>query len=487
MAKGAAWMVLFKLTERSLGLISTIILARLLLPADFGLIAMAMSMIAALELMSAFSFDVVLIQKQDTATRDHYNTAWTFNVLFGVLSALALVLLAEPAAAFYVEPRLETIMYFLALGSFIQGFQNIGTVKFLKEMNFNKEFTFQILKKMAGFVVTVPLAFILESYWALVAGILSGKLAGLLLSYTMQSYRPGFSLSAAKDLFHFSKWLFINNIIFFLKLRSTDFILGKTSGSQQLGLYTVGYEISNLPTTELVAPINRAVFPGYSRIKDDMSMLRDSFISVIALITMLAVPAGVGIAATATLLVPVVLGDKWLEIIPLVQLLALYGAVGAMLTNITSIFLALGKPKIITFLGLAHITIFIPLVIILSQQHGALGAAWGSFTTVLILFPINYLILMHYIRVRVSQLVLSMWRPVTSSTAMFFAVQYYITRISATVFDGNIYVNLFISVVTGAVFYILSILLLWIASGKPPGAEQQALELISRKLQALRT
>ncbi len=482
MAKGAVWMVLFKLTERSLGLISTIILARLLVPEDFGLIALAMSMIAALELMSAFSFDIVLIQKQDDTSDGHYNTAWTFNVLFGVISAAILVLLAKPAAHFYTEPRLETIMYFLAMGNLIQGFENIGIIAFRKEMQFNKEFVFLLGKKLSGFSVTVPLAFILGNYWALVAGILSGKSAGVLLSYIMNKYRPWFSLSCAKELFHFSKWLFINNIIFFLNNRSTDFILGKIGGPRELGLYTIGYEISNLPTTELVAPINRAVFPGYAKIKDDLSKLTDGFISVIALITMLAVPAGVGIAACASLLIPVVLGNKWLEAIPLIQLLAMSGAVGAMQTNIGSIYLALGKPRVLTLLASIQAIVLIGLVIFLSKRYGAIGAAWGSFITVLISFPLNYVVLMKFIPVGLSRLFAAMWRPVLSALTMFLVVQYYIENLSPRVFDGNIYTNLLISVLLGASSYIMLVLLLWTASGKPGGAEQQILEKLSERL-----
>ena len=106
-------MVLFKLIERSLGIVSTVILVRLLIPEDFGLIAMAMSIIAALELMGAFGFDMALIQNQD-ADRDHYNTAWTFNVIFAASSAILLVAIAIPAANFYHEPRLEVVIYFLA-------------------------------------------------------------------------------------------------------------------------------------------------------------------------------------------------------------------------------------------------------------------------------------------------------------------------------------------------------------------------------------
>src|SRR5262249_40582000 len=108
MAKGAAWMVFFKITDRSIGLLSTMILAKLLLPADFGLVAMATAIIAMMELLGSFSFDLALIQKQQAEPR-HYDTAWTFNVLYAVGAACVLLLLAWPVAHIYGEPRLQYI------------------------------------------------------------------------------------------------------------------------------------------------------------------------------------------------------------------------------------------------------------------------------------------------------------------------------------------------------------------------------------------
>ena len=120
-ARGAAWMMGFKLFDKSIGLISTLVLARVLTPADFGLVAMATAVVALLELMGAFGFDSALIQRQNTDRR-HYDTAWTFNVMFGVSIATMLVLLAVPAAGFYHEPRLELMLPALAVGALIGGF-----------------------------------------------------------------------------------------------------------------------------------------------------------------------------------------------------------------------------------------------------------------------------------------------------------------------------------------------------------------------------
>src|SRR4029078_12502961 len=115
MAKGAAWMILMRVVERGLGFVSTLLLARLLVPADFGLVAMAMSVFALLEVLGAFSFDMALIQNQQ-AERKHFDTAWTLAVIYGVVSGMGLIALAWPAATFFGESRLVPIFFALAAG-----------------------------------------------------------------------------------------------------------------------------------------------------------------------------------------------------------------------------------------------------------------------------------------------------------------------------------------------------------------------------------
>src|SRR6202022_3008075 len=99
------------------------------------------------------------------------------------------------------------------------------------------------------------------SYWALVAGMVTGKVCSVWMSYLAHPYRPRFTLAARRDLLHFSKWLFISNFVLFLQNKSDSFILGRTVGAAGLGIYNIASEIAVLPSTELIAPINRAVFP----------------------------------------------------------------------------------------------------------------------------------------------------------------------------------------------------------------------------------
>lgn len=484
MAKGAAWMVFFKLLERSLGLISTVILARLLVPADFGLMAMAMSIAAVLELLGAFGFDTAIIQNQQ-AERRHYDTAWTFEVLFGLASAVALVLLAVPGADFYHEPRLEAVMYVLALGAFVQGLQNIGIVAFRKEMQFNKEFKFLLSKKLVSFLVTVPLAVVLQSYWALLAGIITGKLVGLVLSYAWHPYRPRLSFAAGPELFHFSKWLLLNNILFFLRHRSADFIVGRIAGTGALGLYTIAYEISNLPTTELVAPINRAVFPGYAKQSADPEALRQGYLNVTSLIWLFALPAAVGIAVTADLLVPVVLGTKWTDASPLIAILALYGAVTAMQGSTGYVYIALGKPRITTLLSGFYLAVLIPALIWLTMRVGLQGTCWAYLGTALLILPINYVVLIRTLRMQVSRLFAVIWRPVLASAVMFLSVKFYILSLPISSEILTQIIQLFIAVALGVLCYGVALFGLWVASSRPHGAERLVLDQVTPRIKKI--
>lgn len=467
---------MFKLVERGIGLISTIILARLLVPGDFGLVALATAIIAIIELLGNFSFDIALIQRQD-ASRVHYDTAWTYKVIISTVSMVVLVLIAHSVAVFYSDLRLENIVYLLALSTFFQGFENIGVVAFRKELDFKKEFRYLIVKKLASFSVTVTLAVIYQSYWALVFGILSGNVFTVIISYLVHPYRPRLSLAAKKDLFNFSKWLFLNNIIFFLNNRSADFIIGKIAGAHTLGLFTVAYEISNLPTSELVAPINRAVFPGYAKISGQIESLREGFIKVMSVITLIAFPAGIGILAIADLLIPVFLGDKWLDAIPLIQIMAIFGIFMSITSNAGYVYIAIGKPRIITLLYGVYSVMLIMLLIFLSKQYGALGAAKALLSATAVLTPIALALVMHVLRISTIRIIGIIYRPLVSSLIMLVLILWI-----KGILQINIYSELALCVLVGAAIYTIMIILLWSLAGKPQSGEKHVLDLLRNRL-----
>jgi O-antigen/teichoic acid export membrane protein len=159
MARGAAWMVLMRLVIRAAGLVNMVILARLLVPEDFGLIAMAMLVVGAIDIVSEFNFDVVLIKKQ-AASRADYDTAWTLSIIRGAVVCLLLIAVADPAAELFDEPRLAAVAAVLALSPLLLGLQNIGVVDFRKRLDFRRDFLLMAGAKVVAVVVTVGLALI---------------------------------------------------------------------------------------------------------------------------------------------------------------------------------------------------------------------------------------------------------------------------------------------------------------------------------------
>lgn len=470
MAVGAFWMITFKLADRSLGLISTLILARVLVPHDFGIVAMAMSFVMLLELLTAFGFETALIQMQ-SRDRELWDTAWTFDVIFGLFLAFMMVAFAGQVAAFYRNLELEHVIRALAAGALIQGFQNIGVVAFRTEMQFDREFRFLVTRKIITFSITIPAALILNNYWALVIGQVSGKIAGTSLSYWMHSYRPHLSLKAFGRLIHFSKWLLASNIAGYLRERSSDWILGRTNGASALGTYNIGAEFAALPSTELLAPINRALLPAYSSISRDPEKLRTEYLSVLSVVALVGTPAVAGLAATGPFLVPVLLGSSWAGVVPVLMILAFTGATNIISGNTYPAYLAIGRPDIVVKIGLLGAILNILLMLLLAPPYGPSGAALASLVTSLVVVPISIAVVVRVLSVPPGAILRAIWRPFVAAAIMYAGVLSFVQQFSL---EPGILINLgrlALAVLLGVAIYAGSVAALWWICGRPQAGE----------------
>lgn len=485
MAKGAAWMVAMRLAIRFIGIVSTIILARLLVPADFGLVAIATMVYGFIEIMSQFSFDVVLIQKQD-ADRDYYDTAWTLSIIRGMAVALALFAGAGIAADFFGDQRLVEIIYVLCLVAFIGGFANIGIVDFRKDMNFGKDFQYMVSVKVCSFVVTLVFAFMLRSYWALVIGIASSTFAALGLSYYMHSFRPRWSFARWREIMNFSKWLVLNNILIFANQRSDSLIVGKILGAATLGLYTVAYEIATMATSELVAPIRRALLPGYAKLAHDPEALRRSFVDGFALIMMIAAPVAVGMGLVADPLVRLFLGDKWLAAIPMLQALAIFGLLQISSGNIGPVFLAMGHPRLVMFVTAITVGIGIPVTIFATLRWGVTGTIWSLVATNFAAAIVWLVLAVRVIKLSPAGLIVAVWRTFVALSVMVLIVWLASASYADDGSAPSLPLILASEIVAGALAYIVTHLGLWRLCGSPDGSERQALGTMVAKIGRMR-
>ena len=434
--------------DRSIGLISTLILARLLIPEDFGVVAMCMSVIAGLQLFMAFGFDVVLIQKQD-ATRDHYDTVFTLNIMLSLVTCGAVATTAGLTAAYYDEPRVVEPMYVLSIAFLVRGFENIKVVDFRKDLEFRKEAVLRIAQKLCGFCVTIPLAFYLRSYWALVFGVVALNIASVFLSYIMKPYVPRLSLRKIGEIFDFSSWLLFNNFLIYLDQRFSDFVIGRQIGAGALGLMNISREVAATPATQLVAAANRAIYPGYAKLAEDTAELARTYLSIMCAISIVVVPIGLGIASVAELVVSVALGEKWAGAAVIVGVLGLYSVLEALLSNTNYIFYALAIPRQLTYFTLAHVCLLLPTMYFFVSWLGIEGAAWAMVATNCVSLPMIVFLASRYVPISLGKFMAKVWRAVIAGLVMYFVVRKF-QSLSLT--DGEA-VTLVASILVGAVTY----------------------------------
>lgn len=474
MAHGAAWMMLQRVALRSIGLISTVILARLLVPGDFGIVALAAGFQGLLESLAEVGFDLALVQKQ-TSQPAVYDTTWTLNVIRGLVVALVLIAIADASADFYGDPRLAPLMRWLALGPFMAGLQNIGTVEYHRDLRFDMEFRLAVWSKLGAFCITLLLALWRRDYWALVGGILAGKAIVSGLSYLIHPYRPRLSLRGAGEFLHFSIWLSVNNVITGVKSRLDTFVVGKFVGPSLLGVYTVGYEISNLIASELMWPVARVIFSGFAKMTGKPEELVRGLIDVLGLLFLVATPVAIGIGLMAEHIVGIFLGSQWTAAIPLIRVLVIFGVLNFATVNSQAIFLALGRPDRAALASLPAALLLPPLLLWGTARYGLLGAAWAVVIDGAINLIANLALMRRIIRFSFSEILSVLWRPLIAASAMAVVIAPLIAHWPLAQTMIGLLGQFATIVACGAAVYVAVELLLWRAAGLPIGPESHAL------------
>lgn len=484
-ANGVGWTVTLRFGERTLGLVSTLILARLLAPEHFGLIAMGTVLLATLEALTAFGFEAALIQRQ-TKEPAFLDSAWTLNLILGVCNGLVMLAAAPVAAWFYGEDRVVEIMAVLALTALLHGLHNIGMVLYEQEIQFARIFAQVLIKKVVSIVVTIVAALILRDHRALLVGMVTAALSGMLLSFVLSPYRPHLRLTHWRELVGFSKWLLANNVLHFLGARGADFIVGRMAGASTLGVFNVSYELANLPTSEMVGPITRAVFPGYAQLARDPERLRHGFLTVYGVIAIVALPAAAGIACLAEPLVTALLGEKWAAAVPLTGALALFGATRALQANTGSVYLALGKPYVMTVLaGIYVLSTMMTFGITLAFWD--IGhAVWAFFAVGAVVCVLNLATAAYQLRLSPRNIVRATVRPTIAVVLMVLTLSWALSQMPAWLTVGHAWAVLLAGTLLGAAVYAASLWSCWRIAGGPPEAEEKLLRLVAELLQSRR-
>jgi O-antigen/teichoic acid export membrane protein len=478
-AKGAGWTIGWRFATRAIGFCSTLILVRLLSPEDFGLVALATGVFQTLDVLVGFGVEGAIIRSDD-ADRALYDAGFTIKVARGILTSVVLVVAVHPIAAFFGGPSLVPVIYALAVGWTVAAFQNIGIVEFRRTLEFDQEFKLQLLPRLLSAFVTIATAFAWRSYWALVAGILMGRVLSVAMSYRMHPYRPRFGIARIRSIFAYSFWEWIIGLLNIVGGRADTLLLGHFLGTGAVGVYGVGGEIASLPSTEVVAPLARALFSGFALERRAGQHGGATLVRAFSALALFTFPMSAGLSLVAEPLVRLAFGVEWLGAVPIIQVLGIASIIGLFGSVAESLFSAHAWLRTILWMS-AVVSVFrVLMLLILIPQCGLLGAALAAAVAGLVQEVLFVGVAVARLRIRVRDLLMAVARPLAAISIMaLMLVTSGLIGAGAPSTNGLVF-QLAAGIALGAVTYVGSLLALWMLAGSPEGPEAEALRLMRR-------
>ena len=462
---------------RFLGLVSTLVLVRLLAPADFGLIALATGFMQSVDgLMSLGTEEAVI--RAAAPDRAVYDTAFTLTALRGLFASVMVAALALPAAGFFGDARLGPVLLVVALLPLLDGFSNIGVLDFRRNMTFEKEFALMVLPKLGGILAAILAAFLLRSYVAMLCGMMVNRSLRTAMTYVMHPFRPRFSLAAWRALVGYSAWTWLLSLAALLRDRSDSLFLGRMTGAATLGFYSVGAEIAALPMTELIEPLGRASFSGFAAARHEGGEVGEIFLRLIGFSALLALPVGLGLSAVAAPLTRLALGPGWEQAVPVLQVLSVAGTMlvfGHLSQHLLSAHALLGRLVGITLVGAA---LRVGLLLALIPGFGATGAAMAAALAIGVEQGLMVATALRRFGIGVGGLAAQVWRPALAAGVM--AVVLWVFGLGWAPGDGL--GSLTAAVAVGAGVFVAGLAGTWLLAGRPAGAEADLLGLGRRRL-----
>jgi len=479
-ASGSSWMIAARWAVRSLGLISTIVLARLLTPEDFGLVAMGTLVVNFILAFTEAGQTLDLIRRTNP-DRGYYDSAWTMSIGLNGGVGLLLIAIAPIAAWYFGEPRVTLLIQCLALKAIIGGFRNVGVIAFRKELQFGRQFQLQVLQRLGRVSLTVVLAIVIRNYWALVIGIVLGEMLSTWLTYWMHPFRPRLSVTRIREIWSFSVWMLVVNVGYFVS-EADGFVVGAVAGARSMGTYNVASELANSPTEELIGPSAQALFPIYAKLLPEPHRLVETFLGVLAAFATISCAVGVGMALVADDVVAVLLGPKWAAAAPLMPWLALGGSFVGLGRAVNAIINVTGHARISAIRLWAFNVVLMGAMIVAGTQLGLLGIAIARTAVTFLFIPVTLYTVMQVLPVSARQIGMQLWRPIAASLCMAVMLLWLQPEMAQWVRAASIdsaLLRLAASVIAGAATFSAAQLALWLLSGRPLGAERMALSYLA--------
>lgn len=433
---------------------STAILARLLTPADFGLIAMVSVFTQFVNLFKDLGLSTATIQRKDI-THQQVSTLFWVNITVSCLLILIVALISPLVALFYNEPRLTLVTIAIG-GTFIfGGLIAQHTALMRRQMRFRSLAVIEIISMATGITAAVISAFFGLSYWSLVIMMVAKGIVNVILIWKKSPWRPSFPTrgSGVRPMLAFGGSLTGSNVLSYLTHNADNFIIGYALGSTSLGFYTKAYALITLPMSQFSAPLRTIMIPALSRLQTEPKRYRRFFLQVLAAISMIIMPLITFLVFSADEIVDILLGSQWKTVSITFRYLGPAAFLSAIGYAQGWLFISLGRAGV----AFRWNMLTAPLIIIgfiIGIHWGINGVAVSFSITYSILIVLGLLVACRKSPVRFYDVVVSLAVPVLSSLLAALVA----ALVRSFILELNIFVRLVICALVFAVSYFICVM-----------------------------
>jgi O-antigen/teichoic acid export membrane protein len=414
---GAGWTVSSRMAGRLVDFVTILVLARALSPADFGLTAIATTLISIVDTVLEVPL-ILALTSLNRITKAHLDTAFTLGVIRGAAFSLVVLAAAWPFAHIYGDHRLMALVATLAIGPIARSLYSPAMVKYIREMSFRQGFVAEFVGKIMASAIAISVALTGGGYWAIVASSVSSHLATTLLSYFIARYRPRLSLSEFPAFSTFLGWFSSAQVFTALSWQFDRILLGYFITKSDLGQYSMASDLSVLPTQSLIGPAMQPLVSAFTRINDNRDRLRRAYSRASRFTMTLAAPTCIGMSVTSDLLINVLLGAKWTEAAVYLQWLALSVVLNAFYQPLHSLAVAMNRTNLIFRLSAMELCFKIVMVTAGLYVYSIMGVISARVAVSFIMFVLYLTTARYLIGTSVTSEITNLWQVAAACAAM---------------------------------------------------------------------
>lgn len=454
-ATATKWSAITEIMAKLVTPITTMVLARLLTPEAYGVVATIAMIISFTEIFSEAGFSRYIIQHEFKDDEDKFktaNVAFTTNLLLSLLFWGVIIFINEPLAEWVGNPGLGNVIIISCVSIPIHAFFSVQKALYQRSFDFKTLFYARIAGILIPFAVTIPLAFYIRSYWALILGTIAVNLSNALILTIHSKWKPNlryYSFQRLKEMFSFSMWIVLDTILVWFTQYIDIFLVGRYLSEHYLGLYKSSTNLVGQIVTLITATILPVMLPALSRVQNDKAQMRAMILKFQKMVGIILLPLGVGIFMFSDLIVEIMLGNQWIEASGFVGLWGLMSAVTIIFTRFCSyIYPAMGKPRLSVLSQLLHLIVLIPAVSI-SVKYG-FEALYITRSLIRIEgIAVNLIFAYFLIHITFKQYLKNIFPELTASTVMGMAAY------ALLVLSDNIIISILWIPVCAVVYYLI--------------------------------